>query len=148
VKGLHDHGNSYKGQHLIGAGLQFRDLVHYGHGRKHGRMQADMVLKKELRILHLDPESQKETVFHRQLGGGSGTHWPDLSTSPQSPASTVTHFLCKATPSPIRPQLIVSPSRGKAYLNHHILLPGLHRLVQTHEAMGDIPSVLVKILPL
>jgi hypothetical protein len=27
----HDHGNSYKGMHLIGAGLQFRGLVHYCH---------------------------------------------------------------------------------------------------------------------
>ena len=33
-------------------GLSFRDSVHYGHGRK----QADMVLEKELRVLHLDQQ--------------------------------------------------------------------------------------------
>jgi hypothetical protein len=32
----------------------FRGSVHYHHGRKHGSMQADMVLEKELRVLHLD----------------------------------------------------------------------------------------------
>jgi hypothetical protein len=42
------HGNSYKGKHLIGAGLQFRGLVYYHHGRKHGGVQADMVLEKLL----------------------------------------------------------------------------------------------------
>ena len=52
LKRHHDHGNSYKGSHFIGAGLQFRGLVHH-HGRKHGDMQADMVLEKELRVLHL-----------------------------------------------------------------------------------------------
>jgi hypothetical protein len=31
-----------------------KGLVHYHHGRKHGSMQADMVLEKELRVLCLD----------------------------------------------------------------------------------------------
>ena len=31
-----------------------RGLVHYRHGEKHGGMQADVVLKKEARVLHLD----------------------------------------------------------------------------------------------
>jgi len=31
----------------------FRGSVHY-HGGKHGGVQADMVLEKELRVLHLD----------------------------------------------------------------------------------------------
>jgi hypothetical protein len=39
-----NHGNSYKGKHLTGVGLQFRVLAHYHRGRKHGGMQADMVL--------------------------------------------------------------------------------------------------------
>ncbi|EGW10136.1 hypothetical protein I79_024306 [Cricetulus griseus] len=42
-----DYGN--KGKHLIGAGLQFRGLIHY-----HGGMQADTVLEKEPRVLYLD----------------------------------------------------------------------------------------------
>lgn len=33
-------------------GFNFRDSVHYHHGRKDGNIQADMVLEKELRILH------------------------------------------------------------------------------------------------
>ena len=57
VKRHHDHGNSYKGKHLIGAGLQLRDLVHCHHGGKHGGMQADMGLEKKLRALHLDPQA-------------------------------------------------------------------------------------------
>jgi hypothetical protein len=57
----------------------------------HGGMQADKVLE-ELRVLHLD---SKEAVFHQQPGGGSGSHWPDLSIymRPQSPTFIVTHFL-------------------------------------------------------
>lgn len=49
VKTHHDHGNSHKGKHVIGAGLQFRDSVHYHHGRKHCR-QADMVLERDLSV--------------------------------------------------------------------------------------------------
>jgi hypothetical protein len=48
VKKHHDQGKHLR---LI------RGLVHYHHGKKHGRMQADMVLKKELRVLHLDPQA-------------------------------------------------------------------------------------------
>ena len=44
-------------KHLIGAGLQFRGLVHYHHGRKHGGTQAGMVLEKELRVLYVDPQA-------------------------------------------------------------------------------------------
>ena len=29
----------------------FRGLVHYHHGRKHGSMQANIVLERELRVL-------------------------------------------------------------------------------------------------
>ena len=29
-------GNSYKGKHLVGTGLQFQRLSHYHHGEKHG----------------------------------------------------------------------------------------------------------------
>ena len=53
VKRHHDPNNSYKGKHLIKAGLKFRGLVHYHHGRKHGSMQADTVLEKELRVFFL-----------------------------------------------------------------------------------------------
>jgi hypothetical protein len=43
-----------KKKNLIGAGLQFRGLVHCHHDRKHGSLQADMVLERQLRILYLD----------------------------------------------------------------------------------------------
>jgi hypothetical protein len=46
LKRHHDHSNSYRGKHLIGAGLQFRDVVHYHHGQKHGGTQVDLVLKR------------------------------------------------------------------------------------------------------
>ena len=83
MKKHHDHGNSYKGKHLIGAGLQFRDLVHYHHGGKHGSMQADMVLEKELRVLHIDLQAIGEAVT---LGLARACETSKL-------ASTVTHFL-------------------------------------------------------
>jgi hypothetical protein len=40
----------------LGLAYRFRALVHYHHGGKHGSLQADMVLEKELRVLHLDPQ--------------------------------------------------------------------------------------------
>ena len=38
VKRNHDHSDSYKGKHFIGAGLQYKGLVHGHHGGKHGGM--------------------------------------------------------------------------------------------------------------
>jgi hypothetical protein len=54
---------SYKKKHFIGAGIQFRGLVLCHHGRKHGGTQADMVLEKELRVLHLDQQAA-ESMCH------------------------------------------------------------------------------------
>jgi hypothetical protein len=34
-----------KEKHFIGAGLQFRGLVHYYHGGQHDSIQGDMVLE-------------------------------------------------------------------------------------------------------
>jgi hypothetical protein len=39
----------------LGLAYSFRGSVHYHHGGKHGSMQADIVLQRQLRILHLDP---------------------------------------------------------------------------------------------
>ena len=44
MKRHHDHKNSYDEKHFIGAGFQSKGYVHHCHGRKHGSMQADMVL--------------------------------------------------------------------------------------------------------
>lgn len=43
--------------------MQFRDLIHYHDGRKHGGRYANMVLE-ELRDLHLEPQAEKKTVSH------------------------------------------------------------------------------------
>jgi hypothetical protein len=43
---------------------RFRGLVLYHHGRKHHNIQADMVLEKELRVLHLDSERAEVTKCH------------------------------------------------------------------------------------
>lgn len=37
-----------------GADSQFTGFIHYCHDKKHCSMQADMVLKKELIVLHLN----------------------------------------------------------------------------------------------
>ena len=35
----------------------FRGLVHYHYAEKHDIMQTDMLVEKELRVLHLDPQA-------------------------------------------------------------------------------------------
>jgi hypothetical protein len=40
----------------LGLAYRFRDSVHYHHDRKHGSIQADMVLE-EPRALHLDSKA-------------------------------------------------------------------------------------------
>ena len=56
----HDQGNSHKIKNVIGVGLQFRALVHYHHGRKHGSIQEEEVLGKEVIGLYL---SLKATMW-------------------------------------------------------------------------------------
>ena len=54
----------------------FRGLVHFHHGRKHGDIQADMMLE-ELSILHLASQAA-ERDFHTDVGGSSNYllfHW-------------------------------------------------------------------------
>jgi hypothetical protein len=38
----------------LGLAYRFRGLVHYHYGWKHGGTNVDMVLEKELRVLHED----------------------------------------------------------------------------------------------
>jgi hypothetical protein len=61
-----DQDNSYKGKHLIGASLLFQRFSPLLSLWKHGSVQADMVLEKELRVLHLDQEEQEGTVFRTE----------------------------------------------------------------------------------
>lgn len=41
----------------MGVVCSFRGLAQYHHGEKRGRMQADVVLEKELTVPHLDPQA-------------------------------------------------------------------------------------------
>ena len=76
VKRHCDQGNSYKEQHLIGAGLQFQRFNPLSW--KHGSIQADMVLE-EPRVLHLhlkaarrrlsSEDRQEEAMIPTTLGG-------------------------------------------------------------------------------
>jgi hypothetical protein len=61
VKGQYDQGNSYKGNHLIGDGLQFQSFIHYHHGRKHGGVPADMVPEGS-KILHLESKAARRRL--------------------------------------------------------------------------------------
>ena len=65
VKRHHDQGNSHKDKLLA---YSFRGSVYYHHGRKHGSMQADMVLEKELRVLHLDLKAARKKT-HSNIQG-------------------------------------------------------------------------------
>ena len=60
-----NHENSYKGRHLFVVAYSLRALVRYHHDRKHGGVQAEMVQKKEVRVLHLDIPAT----------GGKLCHW-------------------------------------------------------------------------
>jgi hypothetical protein len=57
VKRYHGYSNYPKGKYLIGNGIQFRGLVHYHPGGKQGCIQVDIVLEKELGVLHLDQQA-------------------------------------------------------------------------------------------
>ena len=52
----------------LGLTVSVYGSVHYHHGRKHGSMQADMVLKKEKRALHFHLKAASRILTSRQLG--------------------------------------------------------------------------------
>jgi hypothetical protein len=54
VNRYHDQGKSYKGQHLIGSGLQVQRFSPLSLRREHDSIQAGMVLEQP-RVLHHDP---------------------------------------------------------------------------------------------
>ena len=53
VKRHHDQGDSYKGQHLVGAGLQVQSFSPLSSRWEHGSFKESLALE-ELRVLHLD----------------------------------------------------------------------------------------------
>lgn len=50
----------------LGLAFSFRGLAHCLHVEKHGGMQKDMVLERDLRVLHLDLQAAE---------GDSEPHW-------------------------------------------------------------------------
>jgi len=76
----------------LGLAPRFRGLVHYHHSRKHGSVQADMVLE-ELRVLHLIPKANRRRLASRQLGGGSQSpllQWHTSSNNKATPLNGAT----------------------------------------------------------
>ena len=59
MKRYNDEGNSYIGDISLRLAYSVSGLVHYHHGVKHSRVQVDMMLKKELKVLHLDPQAAR-----------------------------------------------------------------------------------------
>ena len=107
-----DQGNSYKRKHFTGAGLQFQRFNPLSSWGKHGSIQTDMVLGKELRVLHLDPQAA------RRLGEFHIRHC--LTVKDSKPSSN------KATVPQLRPYLLIVPL-PKATLpparSHFLIVP-------------------------
>ena len=61
----------------LGLAYSFRGLFHYHHGRKHGSMQADMVL-------------ERSWEFYIEIGRQQEVNWPELLRPPNHPL--VTHL--------------------------------------------------------
>jgi hypothetical protein len=69
MKRHQDQSNSYKG-HLIGAGLQVQWFNPFSSRREHDSIQSDMELE-ELKVLYLDPKTDRRRLAPTWLGGGS-----------------------------------------------------------------------------
>ena len=122
----------------------FRGSDHYHHGRKHGSLQVDMVLEKDLKILHLDPkvsrrrlssiDSQEKAFFYIVC---------NLNIGALKPTPTVTHFLQESHTYSNK----VTPPNSATPWAKHIQTTTFHssyRLVQTYESLGAIPSHSIK----
>ena len=71
MKRHHDQDNSYKGKHLIGAGLQVQRCSPLSSWQKHGSIQVDMVLE-ELRVLQVDlKRARRLPSAGSSTGGGA-----------------------------------------------------------------------------
>jgi hypothetical protein len=62
----HDQDKSYKGQHLIGSGLQVQRFSPLSSRQEHGSIQAGIV-QEMLRVLHLHLEAANRIPSSRQL---------------------------------------------------------------------------------
>ena len=79
----------------MGLAYRFRGSVHYHQGRKHGSVQAHMVLE-ELRVLHLVPKAARRRLISRKLEGGFLKAHPNNDTLP----SRKPHLLIVSLPEP------------------------------------------------
>lgn len=89
MKRNHDLDKSYKGKHFVVPGLQFRGLSHCHHGRKHGIMQVDMVLEKELEC-----STSRCVDIRKRQNHLACLRFEDLKASP------LIHFSNRAIPTP------------------------------------------------
>ena len=124
VKRHRDHrDHSYKKTFNWGLAHDFIGLVHYHHGRKHGSMQADTVLEKELKILHLDPQAAGREC-------NTGQAW---ASETSEPTHLVTQFLQqshtysnKATPpTTLLPISLWGPFSFLYFFSHNISIDSL-----------------------
>jgi hypothetical protein len=92
-----DQSNLIRDEICLGLSYRFRGAVHYHHGRNHSSFQADRVLVKEPRVLHL----YQKTGIIWQFGGSSLKDLP--------PPHTVTLPLTK-------PHLLIMPLPGPSIL--------------------------------
>jgi len=100
-----DQGNFYNG-HLILTALQFQGLrVHCQCGEKNGSVKAHVLLKEDLRVLHLDFNTARRRLSSRKLGRQS-QYQPYSDTSSNN-----------ATAFPTRPNFLTVPLSGSSIYN-------------------------------
>jgi hypothetical protein len=84
-----DPGNSYQGQHFkLVLAYRSRGLVHYHRSIKHGCIQADVVLEKDLRVLHLEPKATRRRLSSpgtQEEEGRCLLHWAELEHRTSKP---------------------------------------------------------------
>jgi hypothetical protein len=106
VKRPSDHGNSYQGKDLIGAGLKFQRFIPFSVGSKascrHTRCQ------RSPDFCFLIQTRKEVTPFCWQPGKESESHWPNLSVHMRPPQQWQTASNKTSAP-PGRPQTLVVP---------------------------------------
>jgi hypothetical protein len=126
VKRYRDLVNSYKGKYFIRPGLQLKVLVHYGHGRKHGSVQADLVLE-ELRVLTSGSASELGHTKPSKLSYIPPPTRPHplqqghTSSNKATPPPTRPHLLQQGQPPPTRPHLLIMLLPGDQAFKHMCL---------------------------
>ena len=94
----------------MGLAYSFRGSIHYRHGGNIGSIQVvDMVLEKELRVLHDNMKAARRRLSSVGFQEETGIlHWVELKPRRhQSPRSHLHTPSYKETPTPTRPHLLV-----------------------------------------